>query len=130
MLEGIVKRPATRIGELPLLSAAELRQQMVVWNGPRVAFPVTRYVHERIEAQAERRPNAPELTVGEAQLSYRELNEKANRLAHRLRELGVGPEVRVAVATERSLETIVGFLATLKAGGAYVPLDPEYPADR
>ena len=83
-----------------------------------------------IEAQALRTPDAPALVFGSTQLSYAELNARANRLAHRLIEAGVGPEVLVGIALERSLEMVVGLLAILKAGGAYVPLDPDYPAER
>ncbi|MCZ0950798.1 AMP-binding protein, partial [Pseudomonas syringae pv. tomato] len=83
-----------------------------------------------IETQAERTPLAIALSFGDEQLSYQQLNCRANQLAHKLREQGVGPDVRVGLAAERSLEMIVGMLAILKAGGAYVPLDPDYPQDR
>ncbi|WP_282362735.1 AMP-binding protein, partial [Pseudomonas sp. PS01300] len=89
-----------------------------------------RCLHELIEAQAARAPGSIALTLGDAQLSYRELNERANQMAHALIAQGIGPEVLVGLACERSLEMVVGLLAILKAGGAYVPLDPAYPEDR
>ncbi|WP_286953190.1 AMP-binding protein, partial [Pseudomonas sp. UBA7336] len=90
----------------------------------------TPYVHQLFEQQAARQPQAPALTFAERTLSYAELNVEANRLAHHLRGLGVGPDVLVGIAAERSVDMVVGLLAILKAGGAYVPLDPEYPEDR
>ncbi|MEN5228197.1 AMP-binding protein, partial [Pseudomonas asiatica] len=87
-------------------------------------------IHELIEAQVATAPDAPAVTFGEQTLSYDELNRRANRLAHKLIERGVGPDVLVGIAMERSLDMVVGLLGILKAGGAYVPLDPEYPEDR
>jgi non-ribosomal peptide synthetase component F len=87
-------------------------------------------VHNLIEQNADHHPEAIALLMGEQELSYAELNERANRLAHHLARMGVRPEVRVGVAMERSLEVIVTLLGVLKAGGAYVPLDPEYPVER
>ncbi|WP_148053987.1 AMP-binding protein, partial [Pseudomonas fluorescens] len=87
-------------------------------------------VHQLIEAQVFARPEATALIFGELQLSYAELNRRANRLAHRLRAVGIGPEVRVGLAVQRSPEMVIGLLAILKAGGAYVPLDPAYPPER
>jgi non-ribosomal peptide synthetase component F len=87
-------------------------------------------VHELFEAQVEASPNAVAVRSEVEELSYRELNERANQLAHLLRERGVGPDARVALGVERSVELVVMVLATLKAGGAYVPLDAEYPAER
>ncbi|MBN0336102.1 AMP-binding protein, partial [Pseudomonas aeruginosa] len=93
-------------------------------------FPPASCLHRQIERQAAERPRATAVVYGERALDYGELNLRANRLAHRLIELGVGPDVLVGLAAERSLEMIVGLLAILKAGGAYVPLDPRYPSDR
>ena len=90
----------------------------------------TEPVHRLIERQVEARPEAVALIFGDSELSYAELNRRANRLAHRLIALGVGPEMKVGIAVERSIDMIVGLLAILKAGGAYVPLDPEYPQER
>ncbi|MCO7507597.1 non-ribosomal peptide synthetase, partial [Pseudomonas sp. VE 267-6A] len=130
LLQAILANPAGRIDELPLLDPAEQQATLRQWNGQPRAFPVTQCLHQMIEAQVERTPQAIALCCGEARLSYGELNERANRLAHRLIEQGVGADVRVGLAVERSLEMLVGLLAILKAGGAYVPLDPAYPSER
>ena len=95
-----------------------------------MAYPADLLVHELFEAQADRTPDAVALASAGESLTYAELNARANRVAHHLRELGVGPDVRVALCVERSVEMVVGLLGVLKAGGAYVPLDPSYPADR
>ncbi|MCQ9427502.1 amino acid adenylation domain-containing protein, partial [Pseudomonas sp. LJDD11] len=100
------------------------------WNRTEVSYPVELCIHELIEQQVASTPQATALVFGEQTLSYDELNQRSNRLAHRLREQGVGPDVLVGIAVERSVEMVVGLLAILKAGGAYVPLDPEYPQDR
>ncbi|WP_139134216.1 AMP-binding protein, partial [Pseudomonas sp. 1D4] len=93
-------------------------------------YPGSIYVHQLFEQRALSQPNAPALTFAGRTLSYAELNAEANRLAHHLRRLGVGPDGLVGIAAERSVEMVVGLLAILKAGGAYVPLDPEYPQGR
>ncbi|RMM03745.1 hypothetical protein APX70_08181, partial [Pseudomonas syringae pv. maculicola] len=93
-----------------------------VWTQTVQRYPSEHCAHQRIEAQAARTPQAIALSLGAEQLSYQQLNSRANQLAHKLREQGVGPDVRVGLAAERSLEMIVGMLAILKAGGAYVPL--------
>ncbi|BAN48012.1 non-ribosomal peptide synthase/polyketide synthase [Metapseudomonas resinovorans] len=130
LLEAMVAAPDAALGELDLLTIDERRQQLETWN-PAHPEPESRpCVHQLIEAQAALRPDATALIFGELEWSYAELNRRANRLAHRLRELGVGPEVRVGLAVERSPEMVLGLLAILKAGGAYVPLDPAYPAER
>ena len=101
------------------------------WNATEAPYPVDRCVHELIEAQVARDPSAVAAIYEDAQLRYEELNAQANRLAHHLRELGVGPDTRAGLCVERSLEMVVGILAVLKAGGgAYVPLDPSYPTER
>ncbi|MEE5114239.1 amino acid adenylation domain-containing protein, partial [Pseudomonas alliivorans] len=102
----------------------------VTWTQAVQVWPTTQCAHQRFEAQAAQTPQAIALSLGSEQLSYDHLNRRANRLAHKLREQGVGPDVRVGLAAERSLDMIVGLLAILKAGGAYVPLDPDYPQDR
>lgn len=112
------------------LSPAEREKLLVTWNDTAKAFPDTSCVHELFEAQAARTPAAVAVVCGDAALTYDELNRQANRLAHHLRGLGVGPDSRVAICVERSLEMVVGLFAVLKAGGAYVPLDPAYPAER
>jgi amino acid adenylation domain-containing protein len=129
LLEGIVADPACRVGDLPLLTAAERQQILIRWNDTAIPYPAA-CLHRLIEAQVKGAPNTIALVQGEAALTYRELNERANRLARHLRSLGVGPEARVGLWAERSPETIVAILAVLKAGGAYVPLDPAYPPER
>ena len=130
LLEGIVAEPETRISRLPLLSEAERRQILVEWNATGAPYPQDKCVHELFEAQAAKTPDAVAVVFGEEEVSYGELNTRANRLAHRLRKLGIGPEVLVGLFVERSVEMVVGLLAILKAGGAYVPLDPAYPEER
>jgi amino acid adenylation domain-containing protein/FkbM family methyltransferase len=117
----------SRIGEITILGDAE-RAQLEEWNRTEQECP-QRCVHELFEDQVMRAPEAAAVEYEGEQLSYRELNRRSNQLAHYLRNLGVGPEVRVGVCVERSLEMVVGLLAILKAGGAYVPLDPEYPPE-
>ena len=130
LLKGVINNPDQHLSQLPLLSQAERRQLLDEWNTPAEQFPSDLCVHELFEQQAEHTPGDVAVLFEETQLSYRELNERANKLAHRLRTLGVGPEQVVGVMLERSIEMIVGILATLKAGGAYMPLDPSYPPER
>src|SRR6185295_14683986 len=130
LLAAAVARPQERILNLPLLSTPEQYQVVLAWNDTAATSPDPTCVHELVERQAERTPEALAVVFGERRLTYRELDENANRLARRLRALGVVPEVRVGVCMERSLEVVVGLLGILKAGGAYLPLDPEYPAER
>ena len=129
LLNAMVAAPQARLGELPLLSEGERQQLLHDWN-PAPEPQTGHCVHQLIEAQAAIRPEATALIAADTTFSYYDLNQRANRLAHRLRELGVGPEVRVGLAVERSPQMIIGLLAILKAGGAYVPLDPAYPAER
>ena len=130
LLEGLAADPNQRIDELPLLSDEERRQLLVEWNDTAADYPRDQCIHQLFEAQAARTPKAVAVVFEDRQLTYAELNARANQLAHHLRELGVGPEVRVGLCVERSLEMVVGLLGILKAGGAYVPLDPDYPAER
>ncbi len=113
-----------------MLTDAERQQLLIDWNQTAVAYPKDRCVHELIEEQAELAPEAVAVVFEDAQLTYRQLNERANQLAHHLQELGVGPDTLVAICVERSLEMVVGLLGILKAGGAYLPLDPSYPKER
>jgi amino acid adenylation domain-containing protein len=129
LLEGIVTNPEQKIAELPLLTEFE-RQQLAVWNKTETDYPKDACIHQLFEEQVEKSPNAIALVFEDEQLTYQELNQRANQLAHHLRNLGVGPEVLVGICVERSLEMIVGLLGILKAGGAYVPLDPAYPPER
>ncbi|OLF53003.1 non-ribosomal peptide synthase/polyketide synthase [Pseudomonas chlororaphis] len=130
LLQGIVQQPRQRLGDLPLLGAAEQHQLLHEWTPPTGEFPSERCVHQLVELQAQKTPTAQALLFAGHSLNYQELNARANRLAHKLIELGVGPEVRVGVALQRTPEMVVALLAVLKAGGAYVPLDPDYPQDR
>ena len=130
ILEAAAARPDQRLGDLPLLSAAERRTLLDDFNATRVDYPRDVCLHELIERQVERSPQAIAARCDGLEWTYRELNERSNRLAHRLRAWGVGPEARVGVCMERSLELVAALLGTLKAGGAYVPLDPEYPPER
>ncbi|HEV7236347.1 MAG TPA: amino acid adenylation domain-containing protein, partial [Ktedonobacteraceae bacterium] len=130
LLEGIVAHPEQRLSALPLLAEAERQQVLVDWNATQSISPIEQGIHHMFESQVERTPEACALVFGEQEMSYRELNRRANRLAHHLRHLGVGPEVLVGLCLERSSDMVVGLLGILKAGGAYVPLDPTYPQDR
>jgi amino acid adenylation domain-containing protein len=122
--------PEISIWHLPLLAPAERRQVIETWNATAHAFPRDLLLHQLFEAQAARTPEAEALVVGELRLTYGELNRRANRLAHRLRRLGVRPEERVGICLQRSARMLVSLLAVLKAGGAYLPLDPAYPRER
>ncbi|MBF8667870.1 amino acid adenylation domain-containing protein [Pseudomonas putida] len=130
LLTAIVEQPTQRIADLVLLDANEHRQIIEGWNATQASYPNASCIHQLFEAQVAKTPDAPALIFGEQTLSYAALNRRANQLAHKLREQGVGPDVLVGIAMQRSLEMVVGLLAILKAGGAYVPLDPEYPQDR
>ncbi len=131
LLRGIVAAPHTPVAKLALLDAAEQALIVEQWNATAVTeYPLDQPVQRLIERQVRATPDAPALRFADAALSYRELDQRANALAHHLRGLGIGPEVLVGIAVERSVEMVVGLLAILKAGGAYVPLDPDYPAER
>ncbi|HJV61616.1 MAG TPA: amino acid adenylation domain-containing protein [Albitalea sp.] len=130
LLEAVVADPAQRIEELPLLDAAQRRRILVDFNRSEGGDGLDRCLHELVEAQVLRSPQAIAASCGERSLRYRELDAQANRLARALRGLGVGPEVLVAVCLERSLSTLVAVLGVLKAGGAWVPLDPDQPPAR
>ncbi|MGB7440886.1 MAG: amino acid adenylation domain-containing protein [Coleofasciculaceae cyanobacterium] len=130
LLESIVANPEESIAQLPLLTEVERNQLLVEWNNTQVDYPQDKCIHQLFEAQVERSPDAVAVVFEDQQLTYKELNSRANQLAHHLRTLGVKPEVLVAICVERSLGMVVGLLAILKAGGAYVPLDPAYPPER
>ncbi|HEY0736692.1 MAG TPA: amino acid adenylation domain-containing protein, partial [Herpetosiphonaceae bacterium] len=129
LLEAIVVDPQRRIDRLPLLPDQEQRI-LQSWNARRVTPAPERWTHELFEAQAARTPEAVALIFDAEQMTYAELNRRANQLAHHLRHIGVRQESLVAVCLHRSMDLVVALLATLKAGGCYVPLDPAYPADR
>jgi amino acid adenylation domain-containing protein len=130
LLEGIAADPEQRLAGLPLLSPPEREQLLFEFNETRVDYPSKRCVHELLEQQAEQKGGALAVVCGDERLTYAELNARANKLAHHLRGLGVGPGVRVGICVERSIEMLLGVLGVLKAGGAYVPLDPSYPKAR
>ncbi len=130
ILESIVANPATGISGLPILQDPERQQLLVQWNDTEREYIASKCVHRIIEEQSKRTPDAVAVVLEGQQLTYRELNLRANQLAHYLSKRGVGPEVSVAIFMERSLNMIVALLGVLKAGGAYVPLDPGYPIQR
>ncbi|TRU46909.1 MAG: amino acid adenylation domain-containing protein [Microcystis aeruginosa Ma_QC_Ch_20071001_S25] len=130
LLEGIIANPSERISQLPLLTKVEEQQLLIDWNNTEVDYPSKQCIHQLFEEQVERTPDAVAVVFEGQQLTYNELNCRANQLAHYLQSLGVKPDQLVGICLERSLEMIVGLLGILKAGGAYVPLDPEYPIER
>jgi amino acid adenylation domain-containing protein len=130
IVEAIVTDPDCRVDDLPVLPAAERQRILADWNDTWTDLPADPIVHQLIEAQVRRTPDAPAVVAGNRHLTYRQLNDRANQLAHHLRKRGVGPEVLVGVCTGRSFETAVALLGVLKAGGAYLPLDQAYPKDR
>ncbi len=130
LLDAVVANPDQRLSELPLLTAAERRQLLVEWNSTQAEYPADKTVQEMFEQQVERTPEAVAVIFEDEQLTYAELNSRANQLAHFLRGLGIGPQARIGISIERSLEMVVGLLGILKAGSAYVPLDPTYPKER
>ena len=130
LLGGVVVNPDQQIATLPLLTQAERHQLLVEWNNTKSEYPENLCVHQLFEAQARNTPEAVAAVFEDQQLTYRELNCRANLVARYLRKLGVGPDVLVGLCVERSLEIFVGILAILKAGGAYLPLDPTYPDKR
>ncbi len=130
LLEGIVANPMQRISQLPLLTQVEQHQLLVEWNSTQADYPFDKCIHQLFEEQVERTPDAVAVVFENRQLTYQQLNTRANQLAHYLKSLGVGAEVLLGLCVERSLEMLVGLLGILKAGGAYVPLDPDYPQDR
>ncbi|MDY7021521.1 MAG: amino acid adenylation domain-containing protein, partial [Cyanobacteriota bacterium] len=116
-----------RVTELPLLTKAEQHQLLVEWNNTQTKYCEEQYIHQLFEQQVEKTPNSIAIKFEQQQLTYKDLNQKANQLAHYLQKLGIKPEVLVGICVDRSLEMIVGILGVLKAGGAYIPLDPSYP---
>src|SRR6185295_6688263 len=129
LLTGIVNRPTLPLSQLPLLSEAETHQLLYQWNDTDTVFTPT-CIHQLFEQQVELTPHSIALIVEGEQLSYRELNSRANQLAHYLMEQGVGAEALVGLCVERSVEMMVGMLGVLKAGAGYLPLDVKYPSER
>jgi amino acid adenylation domain-containing protein len=138
LLTGIAAAPGQCLKHLPLLTEAERHQLIVEWNDTTTDYPQDQCIHELFEDRVEQTPDAVALVFEDQQLTYRQLNQRANKIAHYLRRLlaqaepslGVGAQVLVGICVERSLEMVVGLLGILKAGAAYVPLDPEYPPER
>ncbi|WP_239378296.1 condensation domain-containing protein, partial [Pseudomonas aeruginosa] len=130
LLEAFAEHPQRRLVDLQMLEKAELSAIGAIWNRSDSGYPATPLVHQRVAERARMAPDAVAVIFDEEKLTYAELDSRANRLAHALIARGVGPEVRVAIAMQRSAEIMVAFLAVLKAGGAYVPLDIEYPRER
>ncbi|MBW9246102.1 amino acid adenylation domain-containing protein [Pseudomonas paracarnis] len=130
LLQAMLDDPHQRVAQLPLLEPLEHQVIVEQWNDTAQDYRLEDSVQRQIEAQVRRTPNAQALVFGAQTLSYTQLNARANRLAHRLIQAGVAPDVLVGVAMERSIEMVVALLAVLKAGGAYVPLDPDYPRER
>ncbi|MDZ8084004.1 MAG: amino acid adenylation domain-containing protein [Nostoc sp. DedQUE12b] len=130
LLEGIVANPKKRISQLPLLTQPEQQQLLVEWNDTQADYAQDKCIHQLFEEQVQLTPDAIAVVFENQQLTYQQLNAKANQLAHYLRSLGVKPDVLVGLCLERSLEMVIGLLGILKAGGAYVPLDPDYPQER
>ncbi len=130
LTQAIVAAPERPIGTLALLDAGERQQLLVDWNDTARNYPLHLCTQELFEAQVRRTPESVAAIRATQHVTYAELNRRANQLAHRLRELGVGPDVPVGACMERSVELLVAFLGILKAGGAWLPLDPDYPADR
>ncbi len=129
LLENLPADAESLVSRLPLLIHAEREQILVQWNDTGVSSAPAS-VQKRFEAQVERTPEAAAVIIDDQQLNYRELNSRANQLAHYLRRLSVSADVKVGICIDRSVEMVIGVLATMKAGGAYVPLDPEYPRER
>ncbi|GCA91666.1 non-ribosomal peptide synthetase [Microcystis aeruginosa] len=130
LLGGIAANPQARISQLPLLTESETNQLLIEWNNTQVDYPEYKCIHQLFEEQVKRTPDAVAVVCSQQQLTYNELNCRANQLAHYLQKLGVKPEELVGICLERSLDMIVGLLAILKVGGAYVPIDPDYPQER
>jgi amino acid adenylation domain-containing protein/thioester reductase-like protein len=130
LVESAANNPETAVGELNILSDRSRHQLLVEFNNTQVDFPQSKCIHQLFEEQAERTPDNIAVVFENQQLTYRELNARANKIAHHLQNLGVQPEVLVGICLERSLEKVIGLLGILKAGGAYLPLDPAMPTER
>lgn len=130
MINAAIESPKQKISHLPLLTATERQRILIDWNRTESEFPRDKTVHQLFEEQVQKTPNNVAVIFENQKLTYTELNERSNQLAHYLRKQGVKPETLVAVCLERSLEMIIAILGILKAGGAYVPIDPEYPEAR
>ncbi|EAZ87964.1 non-ribosomal peptide synthetase, partial [Crocosphaera chwakensis] len=130
LLKGIVENPQEKVAKLPLLTEGEKQKILVEWNETEAEYPKDKCIHQLFEEQVKRTPDAIAVVYENQQLTYQELNEKANQLGHYLQKLGVKPDTLVGICVERSMEMVIGLLGILKAGGAYVPIDPNYPQER
>ncbi len=130
LLEAVVKNPGLHLSELPLLTSAERQQIISEWNATEHSVPREKALHQLIEEQVARTPLAEAVAFESSRLSYQQLNDRANQVAHYLRGIGAGPESLVAVCAHRSIEMVVALVGVLKAGAAYVPFDPEFPLER
>jgi amino acid adenylation domain-containing protein len=130
ILTNIIANPTQRLSEISLLTKAEQDQLLVEWNNTAADYPLDKCIHQLFEEQVEKTPDAIAVKFEDQQLTYSELNARANQVAHHLLSLGVKPDNLIGLSVERSLEMIVGILGILKAGAAYVPLDPSYPEER
>jgi methionyl-tRNA formyltransferase len=129
LITACLEDPQQSLHQLPLLSIAQQQRILVDWNDTTQPLPTDKCIHDLFAKQVERTPDAVAVAFQDRELTYRELNTQANRLAHYLQLQGVGPDVIVGLKIERSLEMMIGLLAIHKAGGAYLPLDPDFPAD-
>jgi amino acid adenylation domain-containing protein len=130
LLESVVADPDQRLSDVPLLTDKEQHQLLVEWNDTQADYTQDKCIHQLFEEQVAKTPDAVAVVFEDQQLTYRQLNERSNQLAHYLRSIGAGPEALVGICLERSIEMIVGLLGILKTGGTYVPLDPTHPKDR
>ena len=130
VLESVIRDPSRRVSEIELQSEPEQRELLERWNQTQAEYPRESSLVELVDAQAARTPHQVAAVFEGQQLTYGDLNQRANQLAHRLRTLGVGPDILVGVCLERSLEMLVAILGVVKAGGAYLPVDPAFPKDR
>ena len=130
LLGGIVSNPQQRVAELPILTTAERQKILIEWQQTQTEYPRDKTIAQLFEMQVEKNPEAIAVIYEDQQISYKELNQKANQLAHHLHKLGVEPNTFVGICIDRSIEMIIGLVAILKAGGAYVPIDANYPPER
>jgi amino acid adenylation domain-containing protein len=130
LLEGIVAHPDQNVGKLPLLTPRERHQLLIEWNNTSREYPINKCIHQLFEKQVERVPDQIAAIFEQRKLTYREVNQKANQLAHLLKEKGVGKGKYVPVLMERSLELLLSYLAIMKTGAAFVPIDPKWPITR
>ena len=130
ILTGIVTEPLQRVTQLPILTTEEQHQLLVEWNNTEADYPLDKSLHQLFEEQVAQNPEGIAVIFEDQKLTYQQLNNRGNQLAHCLRDKGVNPESLVGIFMERSLEMVIGLLGILKAGGAYVPLEPDYPTER